>query len=138
MAFAAALSAAAKPFLLKVQMKHYRAVAVPTLLVTIPSAQADRTEAALRSLGLSVTRADNVCFAEMYAEAQHFEAAVYDQSLSQQEQVSLARVMRIRWPWIRIVRLVSSNDYAVAEDALFDCSARSESQLTACIERSLA
>ena len=133
----AALSAAAKPFLLKLRMKHFRAIAVPTLLVTVPSAQADRTEAALRSFGLSVTRADNVCLAEMYAEAQHFEAAVYDQSLNQQEQVSLAQVMRIRWPWIRIIRLVSSRD-PLPDDALFDCIAHSESQLTACIERALA
>jgi hypothetical protein len=138
MAFLAALSAAAKPFLLKLQMKPFRAIAVPTLLVTIPSAQADRTETLLRSFGLSVTRADNVCFAEMYAEGQHFEAAVYDQSLSQQEQVSLAQVMRIRWPWIRIIRLVSSSDLSLADDALFDCIARSESQLPACIERALA
>jgi len=60
MAFPAALSTAAKPFLLKLQMKRFRAIAVPTLLVTVPSAQADRTEALLRSFGLSVTRADNV------------------------------------------------------------------------------
>ena len=38
-----------------------------------------------------VTRADNVCYAEMYADTQHFKAAVYDQSLSQEEQASLAR-----------------------------------------------
>ncbi len=138
MAFPAALSAAAKPFLLKLHMKPLRAIAVPTLLVTVPSGQADRTEALLRSFGLSVTRADNVCVAEMYAQAQHFEAAVYDQSLSQQEQISLAQVMRIRWPWIRIIRLVSSSDHSLADDALFDCSAQSESQLTSCIERALA
>jgi hypothetical protein len=138
MAFLAALSAAAKPFLLKLQMKPFRAIAVPTLLVTIPSAQADRTETLLRSFGLSVTRADNVCLAEMCAEGQHFEAAVYDQSLSQQEQVSLAQVMRIRWPWIRIIRLVSSSDLSLVDDALFDCIAHSESQLTSCIERALA
>src|SRR3984957_5414709 len=101
MAFLAALSAAAKPFLLELQMKPFRAIAVPTLLVTIPSAQAERTEALLRSFGLSVTRADNVCFAEMYAEGQHFEAAVYDQSLSQQEQVSPGQKERRPPPRVR-------------------------------------
>ena len=84
-----------------------------------------------------MTRADNICFAEMYAEGQHFEAAVYDQSLSQQEQVSLAQMMRIRWPWIRIIRVASSRMLS-PDDALFDCIAHSESQLTACIERALA
>jgi DNA-binding NtrC family response regulator len=116
-------------------MKPFPGIAV--LFVTIPSVQADQTEAALQSLGLSVTRADNICYAEMYAEAQHFEAAVYDQSLTQEEQVSLARVMRIRWPWIRIIRSVSSSAPA-SEDGLFDCSALSESQLAACVEQSLA
>jgi DNA-binding NtrC family response regulator len=121
-------------------MRPFRAIAV--LFVSLPSAQADQTEAALESLGLSVTRADNICYAEMYAEAQHFEAAVYDQSLTQEEQVSLARVMRIRWPWIRIIRSVSTaaplSPVASADDGLFDCSALSALQLTACVERSLA
>ncbi len=111
-------------------------ITASTLFVTIPSAQADRTEALLQSMGLSVTRADNICFAEMYAEAQHFEAAVYDQSLTREEQVSLAQVMRIRWPWMRIIRWGSSGD-PVLDNALFDCSALSESQLAACVERSL-
>jgi hypothetical protein len=94
-------------------------------------------ESALREKGLSVTRADNVCVAEMYAEGQRFEAAIYDQSLSQEEQVSLARVMRIRWPWMRIIRFVSPGA-PLLDDSLFDCSAHSESQLTACVEHSLA
>jgi hypothetical protein len=119
------------------QTKRSRSLALPTLFVCIPSAQADQTESTLRAKGLSVTRADNVCFAEMFAAAQRFEAAIFDQSLSQEEQVSLARVMRIRWPWMRIIRWVSSAD-PLEDDALFDCSAVSASQLAACVERSLA
>jgi hypothetical protein len=109
---------------------------LPTLFVTVPSAQADRTEEVLESLGLSVTRADNICVAEMYSEAQQFEAAVYDQSLTPQEQVSLARIMRIRWPWMRILRLAPASAPPV-DHALFDCTAPSASQLAGCIERSL-
>jgi hypothetical protein len=114
---------------------------VPILFVATPSAQADRTEAVLRSMGLGITRADNICFAEIYAEAQQFAGAVYDQSLSEEEQVSLARVMRIRWPWMRIIRWVSPGNSLspriLSDDKLFDCSALSESQLAACVERSL-
>jgi hypothetical protein len=118
------------------QTKRSRSLAWPTLFVCTPSAQADEIEATLRAKGLSVTRADNICFAEMLAQAQRFEAAVYDQSLSQQEQVSLARVMRIRWPWMRIIRWVSSGD-PLQDDALFDCSVSSASQLASCVERAL-
>jgi hypothetical protein len=117
-------------------MKNLRAAGVPILFVATPSAQADRIEAALQSMGLSVTRADNICFAEVYAEAQHFAGAVYDQSLSEVEQVSLARVMRIRWPWIRIIRWVAPGN-SLSDNTLFDCSALSESQLADCVERSL-
>jgi hypothetical protein len=120
-----------KQFLLKLSMKPL----LPTLFVTIPSALADRTEAVLQSLGLSVIRADNVCVAEIYSEAQHFEAAVYDQSLSPEEQVSLARIMRIRWPWMRILRLAPASAPPLIDHDLFDCTALSESQLAACIER---
>jgi hypothetical protein len=116
--------------------KRTRSLALPTLFVSIPSAQADRTEAGLRERGLLVTRADNVCVAELFAEAERFEVAIYDRSLSQEEQISFARVMRIRWPWMRIIRF-SSSIAPLTEDALFDCSALSESQLTACVERSL-
>jgi hypothetical protein len=118
------------------QTKSSRFASLPTLFVCIPSAQADRTEAALRAKGLTVIRADNICFAEMFAEAQRFEAAVYDQSLSQEEQISLARVTRIRWPWMRIIRWVSSGD-PLQDDALFDCSVLSASQLASCVDREL-
>ena len=72
----------------------------------------------------------------MFAAAQRFEAAVYDQSLSQEEQVSLARVMRIRWPWMRIIRWVSSPG-PLEDNALFDCTVVSQSQLASCVERAL-
>jgi hypothetical protein len=121
-----------KQFLLKLPMKP----SLDTLFVTTPSAKADRTEAMLGSLGLNVTRADNICVAEIYSETQHFEAAVYDQSLTSEEQISLARIMRIRWPWMRILRVAPASAPPV-EDGLFDCTALSESQLPACIERSL-
>ena len=111
-------------------------LAVPALFVTLPSEQAEQTEAALQAKGLLVTRADNICYAEMYAEAQRFETAVYDRSLSQQEQAALARVMRIRWPWMRILRFVSPGE-ALLDDALFDCSAASAAELAACVERLL-
>jgi hypothetical protein len=109
---------------------------VPILFVSIPSAQADKTEAMLQSLGLTVTRADNICVAEIYSEANRFEGAIYDQSLTPEEQISLARVMRVRWPWMRILRLASTSAPPLDQDP-FDCSALSESQLAACIERSL-
>jgi hypothetical protein len=118
------------------QTKRSRSLALPILFVCIPSAQADQTEATLRAKGLTITRADNICVAELFAQGQRFEAAVYDQSLSQKEQVSLARVMRIRWPWMRIIRWAAAGD-SLADEALFDCSALSESQLAACVERSL-
>ncbi len=108
-----------------------------TLFVSIPSAQADETQAALQAKGLDVTRADNICVAEMLAEAQRFEVAVYDRSLDHEEQASLARVMRIRWPWILLIRLVSRGD-ALLDDALFDGSAVSVADLAAWVERSLA
>lgn len=109
---------------------------LPTLFVTVPSSQADQTEAVLQDLGLTITRADNICFAEMFAEAQRYEAAIYDRSLAQEEQTSLARVMRIRWPWMRIIRLVSA-DEPLLEDDLFDWSVVSAEELAARVERSL-
>ena len=111
--------------------------AVPVLFVTVPSDEADQTSADLQSKGLSVVRADNICFAEMYAESSRFEAAVYDHSLSQEEQVSLARVMRVRWPWMRLIRKVVPGSSLLEDDA-FDWSVDSESKLGVCIDRWLA
>ena len=108
---------------------------VPILFVSVPSEQADQTESLLQSLGLSVTRADNICVAEIYADAERYEAAVYDRSLTPEEQVSLARVMRIRWPWMRIIRFTGANAPPVEHDP-FDCHARSASDLATCIQHS--
>ena len=113
-----------------------KALAVPALFVTVPSPQADQTAATLQARGLRITRADNICFAEMYAGAQRFEAAIYDHSLSQEEQVSLARVMRIRWPWMKLLRWVSPGAPLLADD-LFDWSVHSEPELAACVVRRL-
>ncbi len=113
-----------------------KALAVPALFVTVPSAQADQTALTLQAKGLRVTRADNICFAEMIAQEQRFEAAIYDRSLSQEEQVSLARVMRIRWPWMKLLRWVSPGA-PLLEDDLFNWSVRSEPELAACVERRL-
>ncbi len=107
-----------------------------TLFVTIPSAQADQTEAALQAKGLIVTRADNICVAEMMAEGQRYEAAVYDRSITPEEQASLARVMRVRWPWMRLIRYLPAGK-APWDDGLFDCTAVSAAELAACAERSL-
>jgi hypothetical protein len=112
--------------------KHSPAQGVPALFVAAPSAQADRTEAVLRAIGLTVTRADNVCFAEIFAEAHHFAAAIYDQSLSQEEQASLARVMRFRWPWMRILHWAPPGD-PVEEEGLYDWSFRTETELADCV-----
>jgi hypothetical protein len=114
-----------------------RALAVPVLFVTNPSPEADRTEAELAAKGLAVMRAENICYAEMYAEKQRFEAAVYDHTLSQEEQVSLARVMRVRWPWMRLIRKVDPKAKLLGDDA-FDWSVESEEQLGLCIDRWLA
>jgi hypothetical protein len=117
--------------------KRARALGVPLLFVGVPSALADQTTMALEAKGMSVTRADNVCFAEIYADAERFAAAVYDQSLSQDEQASLARVMRIRWPWMRIIRWVPTGA-PLMDDDLYDWSVLSGAELAACIELRLA
>ena len=113
--------------------KRTRAPSVPLLFVCAPSEQADETSALLQSKGMLVTRADNVCYAEMYADTQMFAAAVYDQSLSQEEQASLARVMRIRWPWMRILRW-GADGKPFFEDELFDWSVRTQPELASCVE----
>ena len=109
---------------------------VCVLLVGAPSAEIDRKHALLRDSGFDVTCADTICHAEVFAESHYFEAAIYDDSLSPQEQVSLARVMRIRWPWIRIIRCGHS-PLQIAEDTLFHCTVAAESQLPAYIAQLL-
>lgn len=98
------------------------------LLVGSPSAALERRMQVLQTAGFSVTHAESVCHAEMYSEAQYFDAAIYDPSLSEVEQVSLARIMRVRWPWMRLVRC-SHAPIHITRDALFDASEASESHL---------
>ncbi len=112
------------------------AFAVSVLLVGSPSAVVDRTESDLSASGFMVTRADNICYAELFAETQYFDAAVYTSSLSPEEQVSLARIMRVRWPWMRLVRC--GYKLIPAEDSLFDGAVASEPDLPAKLSSVLA
>lgn len=111
--------------------KRSRSLPAPILFVCVPSPEADETTRALEALGMSVTRADNVCYAEIYADAQRFAGAIYDRSLEPAEQASLARVMRIRWPWMRILRWVPAGA-ALLYDELFDWTVFTQSEVTAC------
>jgi hypothetical protein len=106
------------------------------MLVGAPSGEIDRKYALLRTSGFDVTCADTICHAEVFAESQYFEAAVYDESLSPQEQVALARVMHVRWPWMHLIRC-GHTPLEIAEDSLFHCTAASESQIPMCLEHLL-
>jgi hypothetical protein len=86
----------------------------------------------LQRAGFHVTHAENICYAELYSETHFFEAAVYDESLSAEEQVSLARVMRVRWPWMRLIRC-GHQPFANAEPELFSSMALSEAELPAVV-----
>lgn len=79
--------------------------AIPLLLVGMPIPQTDRKASLLESSGFTVTRAENICYAELFAAQQYFDAAVYDDSIPPQEQISLARIMRVRWPWMRLISM---------------------------------
>uniref|UniRef100_A0A7V5CSK9 Response regulatory domain-containing protein n=1 Tax=Acidobacterium capsulatum TaxID=33075 RepID=A0A7V5CSK9_9BACT len=109
--------------------------AIPLLLVGSDSAELDRKTALLSSHGYVVTRAENICYAEMFAAEQYFEAAVYDSSLDTQEQISLARIMRVRWPWMRLVRCGPMP--AHADPDLFDAWSLSEERLPQDVESTL-
>ena len=98
------------------------------LVVGASSPELDRRIHLLQSSGCSVTHAESVCHAEMYSEAQYFDAAVYDASLSEVELVSLARIMRVRWPWMRLVRCGGA-PIRITRDPLFDAAEASEASL---------
>ena len=104
----------------------------PVLLVGAASATADRIAASIAASGFSVTPCENVCYAEILAEQQYFEAAVYDPSLVPAERISLARTMRVRWPWMKLVCLGGELG-APVEPGLFDASVASESELGRCL-----
>ena len=109
---------------------------IPLLLVAAPSPIADRMNADLREAGFDVTLAETICHAEILAEAQYFDAAIYQEQLPLHEQISLARVMRVRWPWIRLLRCGHAA-LDMSEENLFDATASSESQMISCIRQLL-
>lgn len=102
------------------------------LLIGVPSPAVIRKQQVLHDSGFVVTRADNICTAELLSEAQYFDAAVYDESLPETEQVSLARVMHVRWPWMRLVRFGYSA-LKLAGDEIFDATTASEATLPAIV-----
>ncbi|MBW4043458.1 MAG: hypothetical protein HIU87_00515 [Acidobacteria bacterium] len=108
----------------------------PVLLVGEPSAALDRMEALLSGTGAAITRADNICYAELFSEQQYFDAAVYSDSLSAEEQISLARIMRVRWPWMKLVRCTSQDSFT-PEPGLFDCEAESETAVPDCLRTAI-
>lgn len=101
--------------------------ATPLLLVGAHTPEVDRRAALLAQRGYAVTRAENICFAEMFAAEQYFDAAVYDASISQDEQTSLARIMRVRWPWMKLVRCGQMPRFA--DPDLYDAWSLSEETL---------
>jgi len=98
------------------------------LLVGASSSQVERKAQLLHDSGFHVTHAESICHAELYSEAQYFDAAVYDESMTEVEQVSLARIMRVRWPWMRLVRCGHSA-ITITKDAIFDATVASETSL---------
>jgi hypothetical protein len=94
------------------------------LLVGSPSASLDRKHSLLRVSGFEITLAENICLAEVLSETWYFDAAVYDESLLPQEQASLAGIMRIRWPWMRLISCGLDSGGEIV-----DARATSESQL---------
>jgi len=107
------------------------------LLVGAPSPALKRRQRLLQSAGMDVVCSDNICTAEMISETQYFDGAVYDDSLPAHEQVSLAQVMRVRWPWMRLVRYghVAGEERS---DELFDASQPLEEGLAATLRNVLA
>jgi hypothetical protein len=108
-------------------------VATAVLLIGHPSPALKRKQSVLVRSGFAITLAENICYAEVFAEAQYFDAAVYDESLPIHEKLSLARIMRIRWPWIRLIACAQNVD-----GELFDAIQSSESHLPETIRQSLA
>ncbi len=107
----------------------------PLLLVGLPSPETDRKTSLLEANGFTVTRADTICHAELFAAELYFDAAVYDSSVTPQEQISLARIMRVRWPWMRLVsigHLPPSTDHD-----LFDARSTTEQTLPTTLHRIL-
>jgi DNA-binding NtrC family response regulator len=104
--------------------KPLNASATSILLVGPSSPSLLRKKTVLQRHGFDITLAENICYAEVFAETQHFDAAVYDDALPAHEQLSLARVMRIRWPWMRLISCGPA-----PSDGLFDANEFSEAAL---------
>lgn len=113
--------------------KPLLASATPILLVGPPSPLLLRRKTTLERHGFDITLAENICYAEVFAETQHFAAAVYDDALPAHEQLSLASVMRVRWPRMRLI----SCGHAPAE-GIFDANESSEAELPEAIRAILA
>ncbi len=113
--------------------KQAVASATSVLLVGPPSPSLLRKKSLLQQHGFDITLAENICYAEVFAEAQHFDAAVYDDSLPVHEQLSLARVMRIRWPWMRLIACGPAPG-----NELFDANESSEAELPETLREVLA
>ena len=105
---------------------------ISLLLIGVSTPEVTRKHQLLHDSGFVVTLVDNICNAELLSEAQYFDAAVYDESLSEVEQVSLARTMRVRWPWMRLVRY-GHQALTITEDAVFDATTASEASLPAIV-----
>lgn len=106
--------------------EHLSERSASVLLVGALSPSVSRKLQRLHDAGFQVTHAESICHAELFSEAQYFDAAVYDELLSAVEQVSLARIMRLRWPWMRLIRC---DHAAVPEQGLFDATTASEASL---------
>jgi CheY-like chemotaxis protein len=109
------------------------AAAAAVLLVGAHAPSLERKQSLLESSGFAVTLAENICYAELFAQERHFDAAVCDESLPPHERISLARVLRIRWPWMR---LVACGD--ASENDLFDAAEPSEADLPEILRAVLA
>ena len=106
------------------------------LLVGAPSAVLERRAHLLRASGFTVTQAENVCYAEMFSDQQYFDAAVYDDSLVAEEQMSLASVMRIRWAWMKLIQFQTHGRPGNLA-GIFDATVSAESELVASIQSRL-
>ena len=120
----------------KSSSKSPKIAAANLLLVGAPSVVLERRAHLLRTSGFNVTLAENVCYAEMYSEQQYFDAAVYDDSLVMEEQLSLAGVMRIRWPWMKLIH-IQKQGRTGAPGNTFDVTVMAESELVTSVQSRL-
>jgi DNA-binding response OmpR family regulator len=101
--------------------KTYLASPASVLLIEESSPSLQRRQQSLEISGFAVTRAENICYAEIFAGSQHFDAAIYDDSVPTEEQHSLARTMRLHWPWMRLVSCAAPPQHELSRQ-LFDAN----------------